>query len=160
MKKVIIIGSPGAGKSTFARHLANKTGIPLFHLDMIWHKPDKTNISREEFDIALEDIMSGKSWIIDGNYNRTMQKRLQKCDTVFLLDYPTEICLEGAEARVGKKRADLPWIEDKLDDDFRIWIEEFSKIEIPKIYALLSEYTEKEIYIFKSRSDADRFLEK
>ena len=48
MKKVIVIGSPGAGKSTFSRKLRDKTGLPLFYLDMIWHKPDKTNITREE----------------------------------------------------------------------------------------------------------------
>ena len=50
MKKVIIIGCPGAGKSTFARKLKDRTGLPLFYLDMIWHKADGTNISRDEFD--------------------------------------------------------------------------------------------------------------
>lgn len=96
MKKVIVIGSPGAGKSTFARKLKEKTGLPLWYLDMIWHKPDKTNISREEFDERLQEIIRGERWIIDGNYLRTLEVRLQSCDTVFLLDYPLEICLAGA----------------------------------------------------------------
>ena len=101
MKKVIVIGSPGAGKSTFSRKLRDKTGLPLFYLDMIWHKPDKTNITREEFHEKLEEIMEKDAWIIDGNYQRTLEIRLQTCDTVFFLDYPVEVCLEGASSRIG-----------------------------------------------------------
>ena len=57
MKKVIVIGCPGSGKSTFSRKLRDKTGLPLFYLDTIWHKADKTTVSREEFDLALEGII-------------------------------------------------------------------------------------------------------
>ena len=57
MKKVIVIGSPGAGKSTFARALRDRTGLPLYYLDMLWHKPDRTNVSREEFDRGLKELL-------------------------------------------------------------------------------------------------------
>ena len=73
MKKVIVIGSPGAGKSTFSRKLRDKTGLPLFYLDMIWHKPDKTNITREEFREKLEEIMENDMWIMDGKYLQCSQ---------------------------------------------------------------------------------------
>jgi adenylate kinase family enzyme len=66
MKKVIIIGSSGAGKTTFAKKLAEKTGLPLYHLDSIWHKADRSHITREEFDRILGDILSKDSWMIDG----------------------------------------------------------------------------------------------
>ena len=78
MNKVIVIGCPGAGKSTFARALAAATGLELHYLDMLWHKPDKTNITREEFDSALARIMSDDGWIIDGNYIRTLEMRLRR----------------------------------------------------------------------------------
>ena len=57
MLKVIVIGNPGAGKSMFSRKLRDVTGLPLYYLDMLWHKEDKTNISREEFDTKLNDII-------------------------------------------------------------------------------------------------------
>ena len=98
MEKVIVIGCPGAGKSVFSRKLRDRTGLPLYYLDMLWHKPDKTNVSSEQFDAGLKEIMEKDRWIIDGNYLRTMERRIQMCDTVFLLDYPLEICLEGAKS--------------------------------------------------------------
>ena len=103
-RRIIVIGSPGSGKSTFARKLRDKTGLPLYYLDMIWHKPDKTHITREEFDVKLQEILLQEEWIIDGDYGRTMEVRMQACDTVFLLDYPLELCLESVYERVGKER--------------------------------------------------------
>ena len=159
MKRVIVIGSPGAGKSTFARRLRDRTGIPLVHLDMIWHQPDRTTISREAFDRKLSDILKTDAWIIDGNYGRTLELRLQSCDTVFLLDYPLEVCLASVAARIGKQREDLPWTEEEFDEEFRQWIIDFPVSELPRIYKLLDQYgAEKEIHIFKTRDEADRFL--
>ena len=93
MKKVIVIGCPGAGKSTFARKLSAKTGLPLHYLDMIWHLPDRKTLSREELVLQIEKIASGEEWIIDGNYLHTMAIRLEHCDTVFFFGLPVEICL-------------------------------------------------------------------
>ena len=67
MQKVMIIGCPGSGKSTFARRLRDLTGLPLYYLDMLWHKPDRTNITKEEFDARLIEITGRDRWIIDGN---------------------------------------------------------------------------------------------
>lgn len=159
MKKVIIIGCPGAGKSTFARKLKDRTGLPLFYLDMIWHKADGTNISRDEFDEKLKGIMEKEQWILDGNYIRTLEMRLKECDTVFLLDYPLELCLEGAASRIGKERPDMPWVEAEFDQEFRQFIVDFPKDSLPKIYELLKKYEkEKELHIFRKREDAEEYL--
>ena len=160
MNKVIVIGCPGSGKTTFAEKLSDKTDLPLYYLDAIWHKADKTHISRDEFDARIGEIFAEDSWIIDGNYSRTIEMRLKECDTVFLFDLPTYICLQGAISRLGKARYDLPWIETELDSEFRNEIERFSSDELPKIYSLLDKYKDnREIIIFKSREDADEFIE-
>ena len=159
MRKVIVIGCPGAGKSTFARKLRDATGLPLYYLDMLWHKPDQTNVSREEFEAQIKELVQRDQWIIDGNYLRTMELRLKECDTVFLLDYPLEICLAGAESRIGKRREDLPWIEKEFDEEFRQWIIDFPKEQLPQLYELIKKYQEgRDIVIFTSREEADEYL--
>ncbi len=154
MKKVIIIGCPGAGKSTFARELQKATDLPLYYLDMLWHKPDKTTYSREVFDEKLLQIMAQEEWILDGNYTRTLEMRLKHCDTVFFLDFPTELCIEGARKRIGHKREDLPWVETELDEEFRQFILDFQKDKRTKIYDLLEQYKDRaKVVVFKSREE-------
>lgn len=159
MKKVIVIGSPGAGKSTFARKLRDATNLPLHYLDMLWHKSDQTTVSVQEFDQQLDLLLEKDRWIIDGNYQRTLKRRVKACDTVFLLDYPLEVCLLGAESRVGQVREDLPWQEIEFDPEFKQWIIDFEKDQLPYIYQLLEQYQDsKEIVIFKTRAESEEYL--
>lgn len=160
MEKVMIIGCPGSGKSVFARKLREKTGLPLFYLDRIWHKSDKTTVTQEEFDAQLAGILKREKWIIDGNYSRTMEIRLKACDTVFLFDLPVAVCLDGAKSRIGIRREDMPWVEEALDDEFRQWIADFPQNALPQIYDLLGQYkADKNIVIFKSRKESDDYIQ-
>ena len=159
MKKVIVIGCSGSGKTTFSEKLRDKSGLPLYYLDAIWHRPDKTHISRDEFDVRLQDILERDEWIIDGNYSRTMERRMAACDTVVLFDLPTEICLEGITSRIGTKRPDIPWIDTELDPVLKMQTEEFKSKSLPDIYEMIDKYKDsKNIVIFKSREEADDFL--
>ena len=158
--KILVIGSPGSGKSTFSRKLRDITGLPLHYLDMIFHRPDRTTVDRDEFDKALNEILAGDEWIIDGNYLRTLPLRLSAAEKVFFFDLTVEECLKGAESRIGTKREDLPWTETEFDEDFRRYIIDFPKDQLPKIEQLLEDCKDtKDIVIFRSRKEADRYLE-
>ena len=79
----------------------------------------------------------------------------------FFIGLSIEICLAGAESRVGKKREDLPWVEEKLDDEFKQVILNFSKEKLPHIYELIENYkNNKKIVIFKSREEAEEYISK
>ena len=132
MKRVIVIGCPGSGKTTFAEKLNKITELPLYSLDAIWHKSDKTHIQREEFDRRISEILAADEWIIDGNYGRTVEMRRKECDTVFLFDLPTEVCLQGARDRIGKERYDMPWTEKESDPEFEGFIKLFSAVSLTR----------------------------
>ena len=160
MKRIMIIGCPGSGKSTFARALAKKTGLPLHYLDMMYWNPDRTTKPKEEFRTALRETVRLPEWIIDGNYGSTLELRMEACDTVIFLDYPVEVCIAGVEERRGKPRADMPWVETEPDLEFIEFIKKYNEESRPKVIALLEKYCDKEIIVFKSRAEADGFLAK
>ena len=159
MKKVIIIGCPGSGKSTFARKLSAITGLPLYHLDMMYWNKDRTTVEKDVFVERLRNAMSEDMWIIDGNYNSTMEMRLKECDTVFFLDYPTQICIDGIESRRGKARSDIPWVENNdVDVEFVEFVNRFNSDSRPGIIGLLEKYSSKNIMIFRSRNESEEHL--
>ena len=159
MKKIIVIGCPGSGKSTFSEKLHKTTKISLYHLDMIYWNKDKTTINRDDFLANLSEILKKDEWIIDGNYASTMEMRMAACDTVFFLDYPLQICLDGIKERQGKPRADMPWIETEEDEEFIEFVKNFNAEQRPKILELLERYSNKSIIIFKSREEANAYLD-
>ncbi|MDE5833539.1 MAG: hypothetical protein K2H64_11305 [Desulfovibrio sp.] len=157
LERVLIIGRSGSGKSFFARKLARLTGLPLFYLDMIWHRPDRRTVPREEFDARLEKILALERWIIDGNFQRTLARRLERCQVVFFFEIPLEDSLAGVESRLGKKRPDMPWIEHEFDEDFKRWIINFDKDVAPRMRETVAR-SNREIILFKSRAEADAWL--
>ena len=163
MNRVIIIGCPGSGKTTLAKALANKMDLPLVHLDKIQWQGDWQCIRGEDFDRILAEETKKPQWIIDGNYNRTIPKRLQHCDTVIYLDYPTIVSLSGALKRVisnyGRVRDDMGGnCKEKFDPSFFWFIATFNIKNRKKYHRMLRDCGDKNIVILKSRGDADKFI--
>lgn len=159
-KKVLVLGCCGSGKSRFATELAGRTGLPLTHLDNVYWRADGTHVPPEEFDRALDALLARDRWILDGDFNRTYERRLAACDAAVFLDYDEETCFAGVAARVGKKRPDLPWVEEALDPGVVEHIRNYSRRTRPRLLALLSECGDKGVLIFKSREEAAAWLER
>jgi adenylate kinase family enzyme len=156
--KIIVLGCSGSGKSTFSKKLQEATGLPLVHLDNIWWRSDRSHISREEFDRKLDEILQGKEWIVDGDYSRTYEIRFRSCDTVIFLDYSFDECMNGIKERVGKERTDIPWTEQSLDPELVKLVENYEKDNRPIVVSLIKKYPDKNIFVFKSRFEADEWL--
>ena len=153
-----MIGCPGSGKSTFSVNLHKKTSLPLYHLDMLYWNADKTTVDKAVFLNRLNKRLAENEWIIDGNYISTLELRLKYCDTVIFLDYPTDICLDGIKARIGKPRPDMPWVESEPDAEFIEFVKNFKSDTRPRVLELLNKYSYKDIYIFKTRAETEEFL--
>lgn len=160
MNKIIVIGCPGSGKSTFSKKLHSILKIPLYHLDMLNWNPNKTTVDKFVFIERLQEVTKKSSWIIDGNYASTIELRLIECDTVFFLDYEVDICLNGVKERKGKPRSDMPWIEDTDEEDLELidFIKNYNTLCKPKVMELLNKYCDKKIIIFKNRRQASDYL--
>jgi len=161
MKRVMVIGCPGSGKSTFSIALAKLTGLPLCHLDLLNWNPDRTNVDKAVFGERLEAVLKTDRWIIDGNYGGSMEKRMQRCDTIFFLDYPTEVCLDGIRSRRGKKRPDMPFdepLDEEADTEFIEFITDYNSVSRPKVLMLLEKYAMRNIVVFRSRDDSNEYL--
>ena len=166
MKKVLIIGNAGSGKTTFAKALAVKTGLPLIHLDRLFWRGKWEHLSNKEFDPLLQKELEKTEWIIDGNFDRTIPMRLSYCDTVFYFDLPPLTCLWGLTARViknyGKTREDMggncPEHFDRQKFGLYKAVIGFNKKHRKKYHRLLAAEKNKDIIVFKSRRDVKKYL--
>ena len=164
MERIMIIGCGGSGKSTLARQLGEKTGLPVVHLDKLFWRPGWVNLTREEFDVVHNAAIEEKKWILDGNFDRTMEPRIRRCDTVVYLDFSRIACLCGVMKRIlttyGKVRPDMgDGCPERFDLEFLQWVWNFNKNKREKNYRLLEQYGDKRIYILKNRKQVKEFLE-
>lgn len=164
MRRVLVIGNAGSGKTTFAGALSEKTGIPVQHLDRLYWFGQWEHLHRDEFDQVLQTELEKERWIIDGNYDRTLPLRLSYCDTVFFFDLPTIACLWGATKRVlcsyGKSREDMggncPERFDRRQWELYRHIWTFNRKNRKHYYALLKD--RKDVVVFKSRRAARKYI--
>ena len=164
MERILIIGCSGSGKSRLARELKEKLGLPVIHLDQLWHKEGWNHITREEFDSRLAMAMNMDRWIIDGNYSRTIPQRLPKCDTIIYLDFDRWECLLGMCQRVlgsyGKVRPDMAdGCPERFNWEFVKYIWNFNKNNRVRNYTYLAQAKHAKHIVLKSRKEVKAFLE-
>lgn len=160
----MIIGCCGSGKTTLAKKLSNKLNLPLIHLDKLNWRDNWQNISKEEFDDLLWAEVIKPTWIIDGNYERTIPLRLKYCDTVIYMDYSRISCLYGVIKRVvmgyGKSRPDMGgYCPERFDFDFIKFVWNFNKNNRKRYYDILSSKEDIQVIILRNRRQAAHFLQ-
>lgn len=166
MKRIIIIGSAGAGKSTLTRRLSHILNVPIIHLDRYYWQPNWVATPNEEWDQRVIQFTYEDSWIMDGNYSRTLDLRLERADTVIFLDLPRLLCLYRIIKRRlqynGRTRPDLnEQCPEKLDWAFIGWVWNYKHRSRPHLVKKLDALkSEKQIYWVKTRKEAAQFLER
>lgn len=166
MKKVIIIGSGGAGKSTLAKRLSEKTGLPLIHLDKLYWLPNWQEPPENEWEQKVTELLAQDAWIMDGNFGGTMEMRLAACDTAIFLDLPRTVCLYRILKRWVKyrntNRPDMTeGCNEKVDLEFLGWIWNYRKLKKPKVEEKLQAFAnKKKIIRLKSSKEVEEFLAK
>lgn len=165
MKKIAIIGSAGAGKSTLARQLGKILNIEVIHLDSFYWKPGWIETSEDEWKDTVKNLVKRETWIIDGNYGSTLDIRLDAADTIIFLDFPRIICLWRVIKRrfqyAGKSRPDMtPGCIERLTWSFIHWVWTYPIRSRSKVLEKLAERAEKrEIIILHTFSETHRFLQ-
>lgn len=164
MKRILVIGSGGAGKSTFSRCLSELTGIEVFHLDKLYWKPNWNEPSKAEWQKTLENLLEKEMWIMDGNFGGTLALRLAACDMAIFLDLPRTVCLQRVVKRRltyrGTNRPDMSeGCHEKIDFKFLKWIWDYPKKNRPAIEEKLQKFeNEKTIIRLKSQREVEDFL--
>ena len=167
MRRILIIGSGGAGKSTLAIELGHMLDLPVIHLDAINWQPGWKAMPKEEWEQVVEELVDRDSWVMDGNYAGTMEMRLQAADTVIYLAFSKLVCLYRMLKRVyrhyGQTRPDLgDGCPEQLPDwQFIRWIWRFPKTKAPRIMEMIRTYEDdKATVILRSPREVRDFLTK
>lgn len=165
MNRIVIIGKCGSGKSTLARKLGEKYNLEVIHLDRLFHGPNWVHkYSKEEFFEVVSKIVEKKKWVIDGNYRKSMDIRMQNADTIIFLDLPKITCSFRVIKRLfdqrNRKRMDVPDnCEENLDLGFLRLFYEIFNYHRKEILEKISKYKNvKKIYFLKSQKEIDNFL--
>ena len=165
MKKVIVIGCGGAGKSTFSRNLSDKLDIPVYHLDKLFWNRGWISTPQDEFDNKIQELANRDKWIIDGNYIRTFDMRAERADTIIFINMPTYVCFYRVIKRrvmyKDKSRPDMAeGCPEGIDFEFFKWVLTYNKKIRPRILEKLKKYNDKTVIILNSEKEVKDFIEK
>lgn len=166
-KRILVIGNSGSGKSTFSKYLGENLNIPVTHLDKVFWKPGWETLNREEFDSIIKEIILRDSWIIDGNYTRTLGHRASRAELIYFFDYPVNFCIYRIYKRIFRskfrieRRYDISegCPERWYDREFVDFVRNFNKNSRPRIYSALEEisFNKNNLVIFKNRKEFDKY---
>jgi len=166
MKKILILGSCGAGKTTFAKRLHELIGIKIIHLDQCYWKPNWMRTEKDEWENEVKKLIQKEEWIMDVNYRSTLDIRIPAADTIIWLDFSRFVCLwRTIKRKIKNDRFDkLDGCHERINFDFIKWIlwnfPRQNRKQLLKILREIKLAGEKEAYVLKSNKEIDLFLKK
>jgi len=164
MNRILILGCCGAGKSTLARNLSERTGIEIIHLDQEYWKPNWVESTEEEWRATISEIVKDDQWIMDGNYSGTWDLRIPRADTIIFIDQPTYVCLYRVIKRIisyhGKTRPDMTeGCPERFDLQFFHYVLTYNlrrrKSNLKKLETLKKE---KQVFVLRKEEDISAFF--
>jgi len=164
LKKILVIGCCGAGKSTFSKKLQSIINLEIIHLDQYYHKPNWEETEQDEWKKIVNSLVQKPSWIMDGNYGGTFDVRFKEADTIIYLDYPILKCFWRVIIRIfkyhGVVRSDMAnGCKEQFNLEFLHFVLTFnSKNRKRFIQKLNLIKDEKKVLVFKTDKQADKFL--
>jgi adenylate kinase family enzyme len=150
VKRVVIVGAGGSGKSTFARRLGGVTGLPLVHLDQLAFRPGWVSVPKDEWRAIQEDLVAGDEWIVDGNRESTMPIRLRRCDTVIFLDYPRVLStFRALKRQVLYRGRDIQaeGCPEQINLEFIQWVWQYNSANRPKTLRMIEEHAPRAVVV-------------
>jgi len=143
MQRVVVVGSGGAGKSTFSRRLGALTGLPVVHLDDLYWRPGWEPTPVDEWRAVQARVVTEPRWIVDGNYSATLDVRLERADTVVFLDFPRALCLSRALWRVARnhgRAVQAAGCPERFDGEFIRWIWSYRTRSRPRVLDAIARH--------------------
>ena len=165
-KRILILGSPGSGKTTLAITLSKILNYPIIHLDYYFRVASRKNMDVNYVREKMLELVKPETWIIEGNYLKSLDIRLKRADYIIFLDLPTKKCLKQAYQRFiqtkGKQRFDAPkgMIDYRFDNAFKKYILDFKRIYQPRLFFEAILKSQKPYTIIKNRQDIKKLLTK
>lgn len=164
MRRILVIGSGGAGKSKLARDLGRILGLPVVNLDAHYWNPGWVETPTKEWGGIVKRLIKGDQWIMDGNYGGTFLMRIKAADTVIFLDYSRYLCIYRVLKRqLSGKRVDvIPGCHEKIDRVFLKWLWDYSRTSRPRMMNIMNEegtVNGKRVFILKRPADTRKFLD-
>ena len=164
MRRILVIGNSGGGKSTLARRLGEKLGLPVIHLDVLFWKPGWVESDRDDYLTRVMAALAVPVWICDGQFTSSFHLRMPMADTIVWIDQPRALCLIRAIWRAvtyrGGGRPDMAeGCQEKIDLEFYRYIWTFNREKAPELEAALTTHgAHARIFRLKSDREIARFL--